>query len=135
MPDQGDGGYRAALTQEYGYTLYQKRGNLRKLIELNQFLDYERLDLDGEGLYEAVALTGTADYYPVSWTRLGSKVKWQNDFRLGSSDVGFGLYADLTFSLLSVGMDYEYGMRTADNTGAILDRDEQRWNIAIRKIF
>lgn len=135
LPEEGNDGYRVLLNQEYTYTNFLKRGVLRKFLEFNELLDYERLDPDGSQLYEAFALTGLVSYYPSSWSRLSCKVKWQNNIQSGSSDTGFGLYSALNFSLLSVGLEYEYGMRTADSTGAILDRDEQRWSMSIRKVF
>lgn len=135
LPESGYDGNRVALTQEYVYTHYLQRGAVRRLLELSQFLDYDRMDPDSSQVFEALALTGLVNYFPTSWSRLGCKVKWQNDFWLGTSDTGFGLYTDLNFSLLSVSLEYEYGIRTADSASTILDRDEQRWGVSIRKVF
>jgi len=50
-------GYRLALQQDYGYTQYVSVGVVRRLFELNEFLDYERLVPENDQLFEAVALT------------------------------------------------------------------------------
>ena len=120
--------------QEYRYSRYLQRGIARRLFELNQYLDYERFDT-GVSVYDAMSLTGLLNYYPTSWSRLGCKVRSVNYLDLSSVDTGIGLYSDFNFSLLSVGLEYEYGMRTADDTGMVLDRDEQRWSVSIRKTF
>ena len=62
-------------------------------------------------------------------------MRWQHDIADGQDDVGFGLYTDFKVSLLNVGLEYEYGMRTVDDTGGALDRDEQRWQVSIKKTF
>jgi len=134
-PDSSNAGYRVAFRQDYRYTRYASVGVVRRLFELNEFLDYERIDTEVDSFFEAVALTGVGNYYPVSWTRLGGKVRWQHDIDCGDDDVGFGLYTDFTFSLLTVGMEYEYGLRTVDDTGGLLDRTEQRWRISLKKTF
>jgi hypothetical protein len=127
--------YRLALQQDYRYTRYASVGVVRRLFELSEFLDYERLDPAGSEYFEAVALTGVGNYYPTSWTRFGGKIRWQHDIDLGDDDVGFGLYTDFNFSLLNVGLEYEYGMRTVDSAGVALDRTEQRWRVSIKKTF
>ncbi len=135
LPDYRDGGYLLSMAQEYRYAHYLQFGIKRRLFELKQFLNYERVDSQyAEGL-EAISISGLANYYPTNWSRLGCRVGWMNDFSLGSGDTGFGLYADLNFSKLSVGVLYEYGMRAASDNGNIMGRDEQRWNISIRKTF
>ncbi len=128
-------GYRLALRQDYGYTQYVSAGVVRRLFELNEFADYERFSPEMGQFFEAVALTCVGNYYPVSWTRLGAKVRWQHDIERSFDDIGYGLYTDFNFSQLNVGLEYEYGMRTVDDTGALLGRTEQRWNVSIRKTF
>jgi hypothetical protein len=128
-------GYRLAMQQDYSYTRYASVGVVRRLFELSEFLDYERFDPAGNEYFEALALTCVGNYYPTSWTRFGGKVRWQHDIDLGDDVVGFGLYTDFNFSLLNVGLEYEYGMRTVDSAGIALDRTEQRWRVSIKKTF
>lgn len=128
-------GQRIALTQDYRYSRFVQAGLIRKLYELSQYLDYELMDPAGTAIFQAVALTGVADYFPANWLRLGTKVRWQRDLEVATDDIGFGLYSDIDFSLLNVGLEYEYGMRTVGDNGTPLDRDEQRWKISIKKTF
>jgi hypothetical protein len=128
-------GHRLALQQDYRYTRYASIGVVRPLFELSEFLDYEQLNPAGNEYFEAVALTGVGNYYPTSWTRFGGKIRWQHNIDLGDDDIGFGLYTDFNFSLLNVGLEYEYGMRTVDSAGTALDRTEQRWRVSIKKTF
>jgi hypothetical protein len=134
-PDAGDSSNRIALTEEYRYTGFQRSGLVRRLYELSQYLDFERFDPPGARLYQAVALTALVDYFPTFWSRLGTKVRWQRDLEVSTDDIGVGLYTDIYFSRLSVGLEYEYGLRTVGDNGTPLDRDEQRWAVSIRKTF
>lgn len=134
-PDGASSGNRIGLTQQYSYVDFVSHGVVRKLYEIRQTLDFESLDPAGARIYRALALACSADYYPVDWLRLGTKVRWQRDLEIATDDVGVGLYTDLKFELLKVNLEYEYGMRTMGDTGTPLDRDEQRWRVSIEKTF
>jgi len=130
-----DDGYQVGMSQNYTYTKYIYRGLVRRLFELNEYLDYEILTPNGQDKHQAISLTGAADYYPLKWMRLGSRLRWSRDIEAASDEVGAGFYSNLDFSRLSVALEYEYGLRTLGDNGLPLDRDEQSWKISVSKTF
>ena len=66
---------------------------------------------------------------------MGARFRVQHDLETKSSEVGYGLYSDLTFSRLTLSLEYEAGMRTDDDLGLIMERDEQRWQVELKKTF
>lgn len=133
--DAGKSGYLLSLRQDYRFTRYKVNGVVRRLYELSEFLDYERIDSGDGTAHDAFSLTGEASVYPERWLGVGGRLKWQHNMSHGNDMIGAGFYADLDFELFKFGFDYEYGLRTEGDAGVIPDRNEQRWKISVKKTF
>ena len=118
---------------------FAKKKDFKKYLELDhdikEYLNLEVFDLDDGRNFQVIMFALLGNYYPTTWSRLGAKVRTQHDLELHSSETGIGIYADLDFTKLDVNLEYEIGMRTDDDLGTIMDRDEERWQINVRKIF
>jgi len=130
-----EGGIHYELEQEQLYQKFVVNGRVRKLYSVEQILKYEVFEPELGETSEKWMLAIIGNYYPKIWSRLGAKTRLQQDVETGTLEAGYGLYSDFIFSKLTAGIEYEYGMRTEDDLGLVMDRDEQRWQVNIKKTF
>lgn len=129
------GGMHILFSQELSFVQFVENSYRQKLYDIEEYLDYEIYDLDSGQNIKIGAFNLLGSVYPTTWSRLAAKIRVQHDFKLNSNESGYGLYVDLNFSKLDVGLEYELGMRTDDDLGLVMDRDEQRWKMSIKKTF
>lgn len=130
-----EGGQYIDFSQSAEYVFYTIAGRIRRLYDLEGFVEYLYINDESGADPTFVAIIGNFNYYPTSWSRLGGKIRNQKNIENGLDELGFGIYAGLDFPKLDVNLEYEIGMRSEDDFNSVPERNEERWNINVRKTF
>lgn len=132
--DVGEGSItRWRFDQDYRYSFFTGNGIVRKLAELGEEFEYERVKGVGQAARSETVLTLVGQYFPTKWSRLGLKVSYRALEPEATDEIAAFLTTGLDFEKLQVSFDYGYGTRTAGAVEA--RRKEHRWDVAVKKVF
>ncbi len=132
--DQDSGSSTHLLAeQDLRYSFFKTNGIVRKIAELRQELEYEEFMAAGGARQTATVLVLVGDYFPTRYTILGGRVQYDYRTPEDTGALTWYLTAGLDFEKVQIALDYSYGERSAGDT--LPEREEQRWEVRVQKVF
>ncbi len=130
----GDGGNqtRASLRQDFRYNIYSTGAIVRKLVQLEEELRYERYWGKGAS-FRNTEFTLTGTYFPSRLAFLAAKFRYRDSDEFDREDVAGLLSAAINFNKLTLSLEYGYGTLLASDE--VSDITEQRWEARVKKVF
>lgn len=122
----------AELKQNANYYFYQVSGIARRILELNETLEYSKLNAGNNDNRLSRSLTLGAKYYPLSRVYLAARIRYSlidqpqhNEQLVYNGTIGFN------FQKMQATIDYSYG----DQSGSGNNRIEKRFEANLKKFF
>jgi hypothetical protein len=119
------------LRQNTNYYLYTDYGVTRRILELNQALEYEGQDYSTGIRRTTKSLIGGFRYYPISRLFIAGRAKYSLLTReVDSTQIIYNATLGMTFKLFQATIDYSLGRENGNS-----NRLEKRFEANLKKVF